>query len=97
MATHSSILAWSIPLTEEPSGLYTVHGVTKSWAQLSDFHFQWKHRHGKQTCGPRGGGKERVGQMESSMETYRLPHVKSQWEFKSGLCNNLERWAGVGG
>ena len=35
--------------------------------------------------------------MESSMETYRLPHVNSQWEFKSGLCNNLERWAGVGG
>ena len=27
MATHSSILAWRLPLTEEPSGL--VHGVTK--------------------------------------------------------------------
>ena len=23
MATHSSILAWSIPLTEEPGGLYS--------------------------------------------------------------------------
>ena len=31
-ATHSSILAWRIP--------WTVHGVTKSRAQLSDFHFQ---------------------------------------------------------
>ena len=30
MATHSSILAWEIPWTEEPSG--TVHGVTKSEA-----------------------------------------------------------------
>ena len=30
MATHSSILAWRIPWTEEPSG-YTVHGVTNSW------------------------------------------------------------------
>ena len=29
MATHSSILAWRIPWTEEP-GRATVHGVTKS-------------------------------------------------------------------
>ena len=29
MATHSSILAWEIPWTEEPDGV-TVHGVTKS-------------------------------------------------------------------
>ena len=28
MATHSSILAWRIPWTEEPGGL--VHGVTES-------------------------------------------------------------------
>ena len=28
MATHSSILAWEIPWTEEPAGL-TVHGVAK--------------------------------------------------------------------
>ena len=32
-ATHSSILAWRIPWTEEPGGLHTVQGVTKSWAQ----------------------------------------------------------------
>ena len=31
MATHSSILTWRIPWT-------AVHGVTKSWAQLSNFH-----------------------------------------------------------
>ena len=29
MATHSSILAWKIPWTEEPGGL-TVHGVAES-------------------------------------------------------------------
>ena len=29
MATHSSILAWRIPWTEEPGGL-PVHGVAKS-------------------------------------------------------------------
>ena len=31
-ATHVSILAWRIPWT-------TVHGVTKSWTRLRDFHF----------------------------------------------------------
>ena len=30
-ATHSSILTWRIPRT--------VHGLTKNWTQLSDFHF----------------------------------------------------------
>ena len=30
MATHSSILAWRTPRTEEPGG------VTKSWTQMSD-------------------------------------------------------------
>ena len=29
MATHSSILAWKIPWTEESGGLHTVHWVTK--------------------------------------------------------------------
>ena len=30
MATHSSILAWEIPWTEEPGGLQSM-GLTKSW------------------------------------------------------------------
>ena len=33
MATHSSILAWRIPQTEEPRGA-TVHGVEKSQTRL---------------------------------------------------------------
>ena len=36
MATHSSILAWGIPWTEEPGGLHTVLGVAKSQTQLGD-------------------------------------------------------------
>ena len=36
METHSSILAWRIPWTEEPGGLHTVRGVTESRTQLSD-------------------------------------------------------------
>ena len=31
MATHSSILIWKVPWTEEESGGLTIHGVTKSW------------------------------------------------------------------
>ena len=35
MATHSSILAWEIPWTEEPGGLQSM-GWQKSWTQLSN-------------------------------------------------------------
>ena len=35
MATHSSILAWRIPWTEEPGGLQFT-GLQKSWTGLSD-------------------------------------------------------------
>ena len=34
MATHSSILSWRIPWTEEPGGLQSM-GVTKSQTRLS--------------------------------------------------------------
>ena len=37
MATHSSILVWRIPWTEEPGGLQFM-GVTKNPTQLSDYH-----------------------------------------------------------
>ena len=35
MATHSSVLAWRIPWTEEPGGLES-HWVTKSWISLGN-------------------------------------------------------------
>ena len=35
MATHSSILAWEIPRTEEPGGQQST-GLQKSWTQLRD-------------------------------------------------------------
>ena len=50
MVTHSNILAWRIPWTEEPGRLQgTVHGVTKSWTRLSRLmlsHFQRLERKG---------------------------------------------------
>ena len=36
IATHSSILAWEIPWTEEPGGLQSI-GSQKSWTQISDY------------------------------------------------------------
>ena len=36
MATHSSMLAWKIPRTEEPGGPHTVHGGSKGRTQLID-------------------------------------------------------------
>ena len=35
MPTYSSILPWEIPWTEEPGGLHTGHGASKSWTRLS--------------------------------------------------------------
>ena len=35
VATHSSILAWEIPWTEEPGGLQSM-GLQKSWTRLSN-------------------------------------------------------------
>ena len=45
MATHSNILAWKIPWTEEPIGVQSM-GVTKSQIQLSD----WAHTHTHLVC-----------------------------------------------
>ena len=36
IATHSCILAWRIPWTEETGRLHAVHGVAKSQIRLSD-------------------------------------------------------------
>ena len=40
MATHSSILAWRIPFTEEPSGLQSIESqrVKHDWADLAHTH-----------------------------------------------------------
>ena len=35
IATHSSILVWTIPWTEEPGGLQSM-GSQKNWTRLSD-------------------------------------------------------------
>ena len=37
MSTHSNMFVWRIPQTEESGGLLWVHGITKSWTQLSGY------------------------------------------------------------
>ena len=39
MATHSSILGWRIPWTEEPGGLQSMG--SQSWTRLSNYHFHF--------------------------------------------------------
>ena len=39
MAPHSSTLAWKIPWMDGGTWWAAVHGVAKSWTQLSDFTF----------------------------------------------------------
>ena len=39
MVTHSSILAWRIPWTEEPGRLQSMGWTVNSWTRLSDFTF----------------------------------------------------------
>ena len=41
MATHSSILAWRIPWTEELGGLHSM--VSQSWTRLGNFHFTFNN------------------------------------------------------
>ena len=38
-ATHSSIISWRIPWTEEPEGLQST--APQSWVQLSDYHLHF--------------------------------------------------------
>ena len=61
MATHSSMLAWKIPWTEEPGGLQSM-GVAKSRTQLSDLTFTF-HFH----------ALEKEMATHSSMLAWRIP------------------------
>ena len=60
MATHSSILAWRIPWTEEPGRLQSVG--SQSQTRLSDYHFHFQvwlrgsHSERLQETGVGGGG-----------------------------------------
>ena len=45
MATHSSILAWRIPWTEEPGGLQSIASQRVKWKELSAARLQQLSTH----------------------------------------------------
>ena len=66
MATHSSILAWEIPWTEEPGRL--VPRVTESWTQLID----GTHTHTLYTSAWARGGATETQETMIEEEPWRL-------------------------
>ena len=45
LATHSSILVWRIPWTQESGGLQSMDRVAKSQTQWTDYHFHFLFLH----------------------------------------------------
>ena len=68
MATHSSILAWRIPWTEEPNGLQP-HRVRKSWTQLSMRAHARAHTHTHTHTQAASGRQEQGGQTASAYDS----------------------------
>ena len=98
METHSSILAWRIPWTEEHVGLESIGSqrIRHDWSNLTHIHLQMSSPSGFFLPPPRVRWTAIV-----AWSTYS---INSQWEFarwlrklKLGLCNNLEWWEWAGG
>ena len=75
MATHSSILAWKVPWTEEPSRLQSM-GL-QSRTQLSDFTFTF-HFH----------ALEREMATHSSVLAWRIPESGAWWVAVYGVAQS---------
>ena len=86
MATHSSILAWRIPWTEEPSGA-TVHGVTKSWTWLTRLgvHTPWTGSQENLRVAVRGGDSEVQRRNSEGPELESFPSSLAKWSWESYL------------
>ena len=82
MAPHSSTLAWKIPWTEETA----VHGVTRSWTQLSDFTFPF-HFH----------ALEKAMATHSSVLAWRIPGMGSLVAAIYGVAQSQTRLKWLGG
>ena len=58
MATHSRILAWRIPWTEEPGGLQSMRSQESDTTERLHFHFRLRKKYrGKYCLGSTSGGK----------------------------------------
>ena len=79
IATHSSILAWRIPWTEQPSRLQSME-LTKSQTWLSDFHFQYKE------AGEKTSQRDPEKASFLTLSLLYLLHFGNIWSF---LCCHL--------
>ena len=73
MATHSSILAWEIPWTEEPGRLLSM-GPQKGWTQLSDSTTTISH--GKQWLGLLTKTREKKSKNKTGFRALEDPLLK---------------------
>ena len=93
MAPHSSTLAWKIPWTES-----IVHGVAKSWTQLSDFpftfHFQALEKEmatNSSVLAWRIPGSGEPGGLPS-MGSHRVGHNWSDLAAAAAVHNSVTSW-----
>ena len=79
MATHSSILAWKIPGTEEPGGLWSIwpQGVGHNWA-IEHTHTFIEHQVGGTILGPVETRVKKTGKNPA------LTELPFQWREVSG-------------
>ena len=95
MATHSSVLAWRIPWTEEPGGLLSIgsHRVRHDWSKLACMHalekemathssiLAWKIPGTKEPGGLQSVGLLRVGyDWETSLSLFTFLHWRRKWQ-----------------
>ena len=75
MATHSSVLAWRIPWTEEPGGLQSM-GSQRSWTRLSEFTFTFTvFPASNQTCLKAHPHPPRLGSFSSTQARSTIPSL----------------------
>ena len=84
MATHSSILAWKIPWTEETSGLQSMGQQRAGHNLVTEHTCTWTmyvvHRAGKNKHYQRRAGKERFGSRDAINFCYKSCHFeKNYW------------------
>ena len=101
MATHTSILAWRIPRTEEPGGLQAM-GLQRV-ARPHDFHFHFKLTYsstGKESACNAGDPGSILGSGRFAGEGIGYPLQYSWASFVAQLVKNLpamqENWVGKG-
>ena len=106
MATHSSVLAWEIPGTEEPGGLPSMgsHRVRHDWSNLAAAAAarSWSHIPGHHCCLPNvpaySEGKATLPTVDGVQGLTRMTsHTALAWgDSTESLCTAVKGWAHCG-